>query len=348
MTHFCDLPSAEAAAGWRRSKTSAVGAVFRLCTAILPPKAQPQRTFSALPNSGCNLTPVLLLVVVPKGTAKGDGVIELEVAAAANAVNVQAQFARVLASHGDADQARIREFAAWVENRCRLTLNVKLFVLVDILSGGEYLNVHQRALLDSELFGRTIDEMLHASLQGWYARRLAFDDSFDRGHEFLCAGLTAGYGGLRAYDPICIELRTQFFGAADPLAYLPGDSLKVCFSGSDAFDAKLFSSAVSAHSHRQFLTATKYADKALSNPIADWPNIVSSPADYIEAIFVGKVDVSAICIVQILKEEYDRLLALVVTSIGSRLQLAEQTLVYLFRKVLAAEKEGKLSLEIVE
>jgi hypothetical protein len=264
--------------------------------------------------------------------------------AAANGPRIEEAFTGALqtAPHPD----RIREFATWVDNSCHITINVRLFVVADLLAGGKYLNEFERAALDSAFFRLPEEELLRKALGTFYGRRLAFSAAFEDGRKFYYGALTAGNGGLAKYDAYCLQLKDDFIGKAASLAYLPGDSLKVCFSAGDGFEARA-ALLVTPHSHRHIMATTKYCTRLPPNA-ADWPALLTTGSDYIEAIFVADVRLGAIAKIQILKAEYDRMLKLTLAMIDRKLDEAERHLIYFFRTIIRAQRNNVIQVEVVQ
>jgi hypothetical protein len=176
---------------------------------------------------------------------------------------------------------------------------------------------------------------------------MAFDSAFERGREFLYGALTAGNGGLRAYDPYCIQLREALPATAQVISYVLGDSLVVCFTDSGEFDERKARQSLGPHSHRHIMAAIKYSAQVPSTPKSDWPAMLANKANYIEAIFVADVTLSTIEKIQVLRAEYDRLFSLVLASVGRKLDAAELNLVYFFRSIMVARRDNVVNVEIV-
>jgi hypothetical protein len=61
--------------------------------------------------------------------------LDLFAVADANANAVQTAFESVVVAMPPDRASSVREFAAWVEAEARISINVRLFVIVDFLSG---------------------------------------------------------------------------------------------------------------------------------------------------------------------------------------------------------------------
>jgi hypothetical protein len=238
-------------------------------------------------------------------------------------------------------------FSDWVRDQCRITINVKLYVVCDLIHNGEYLNIYDAAAQYSDSHGVPEEDLLKAWLGSFYERRIAFDSAFEHGKKFNYGALTAGSGGLREYDPYCLQLVEGFHATVTALAYFPGDSISICFTAAGDLDEPLTCSMITSHTQRHILATCKHCSAALSQVESRWPELMSTKAGCIEAVFVGKVTLNSIEKVQVLKSEYDRVMSLIMRTIGRRLETAEHTLTYSFRQVVAAAKNKVITLEHV-
>jgi hypothetical protein len=273
--------------------------------------------------------------------------IDLEQVAEANAPNIDLDFGKLLSVRTISDRAKILQFSEWVRDFCKITINSKLFVIFDLLNNGKYLNIYDAASNYSHLFHEPQERFLRAWLGAFYERRIAFDKAFKDGEKFIYGALTAGDGGLREYDPYCLQLVDHLHASAKALAYLPGDSVAICFSPSGDFDEAGTCAMITPHSHRHVSAAANNWQAVLLTNNADWPNLLNQKTNYIEAIFVDDLTLDKIEKVQVLKSEYDRMISLVLRTVGRKVESAEHTLIYCFCKILSAAKDGTIELEAV-
>jgi hypothetical protein len=284
------------------------------------------------------ITPVFRILSMP---------IDIAQWARNNVASIEQRHRQALANATHGERAILDQFTNWLKCRCWVTVNTKLFIVIDIVSGGKYLNMYERAEQDAGLFGTTKGASLRAALGAFYERRMTFTAAFKEGEKFCYGAPTSGGGGLRSYDPYCLQLKTEFLERLPILVYLPGDSLIVCFRSSGEFDPEPACQRMSPYSHRHIMAATSHADHALSTPKENWSSILNREPDYIEAIFIGDVTLANIERVQMLQSEYDRLISIVVSSTDKKASEAELTLMYFFRKLLKASRDNLIKLEIV-
>jgi hypothetical protein len=274
-------------------------------------------------------------------------VIDLEQVAEANAPRLDADFQELLSVRSAEESSIIINFSQWVRDVCKITINVKLYVIFDLINNGRYLNMYEAADQYAQALGVARDEVLRSWLGAFYERRITFDRAFQDGEKFIYGALSASGGGLREYDPYCVQLIDQFYASAAALAFLPGDSIGICFSAGGEFNEAGTCAMITPHSHRHILAACKNWSDALSSAMPNWPQLMNTKANYIEALFIGNITLASIDRVQILKSEYDRMISLVLRTIGRKIESAEHTLVYCFRAVLLASRNHQINFEVV-
>jgi len=264
-----------------------------------------------------------------------------------NANAVQAAFTSAVATMSPDQAALVHEFAAWVEEKALVSINVKLFVIVDFLNGGRYQNIHEWAQEQSRLSGRSAEDALRERLHKFYDKRVAFDRAFKGGEQFRYGALNAGGAGLPEYDPWCIILTRDFITSLPDIAYLPGDSLTICFSADGAFDVSVVEGRTAPHTHRHLMVAKERASEVPLTDKRDWAGIVASPGRYFEVIFIGDVSLNAVECVRVLKTEYDRMWDMAFASFGRKLGVAERALVHDFVQMRRGVVDGRIQVEVV-
>ena len=219
--------------------------------------------------------------------------LDLFAIARANADAVQAAFESVVASMRPEQAALVQEFAAWIEAETSIAINVKLFVIVEFLNGGRYQNTYEWAREQSRLSGRSAEDALRERLHKFYEKRVTFDRAFKDGEKFRYGALNGGRAWLPEYAPYCVVLSRNSMTSLSDIAYLPGDSLKICFKADGAFNTTVIESRTAPHTHRHLMAANERAtDIPLANK-PDWPELVASSDRYFEVVFI--VVATSIC-----------------------------------------------------
>lgn len=274
--------------------------------------------------------------------------LDLFAIARANAGAVHAAFEAAVAGLPEAEAAAVREFAAWVEAEGLISINDHLCIVVELLTRGRYQNTYEWAKDQASLTGQAVEDILRRRLGGFYDRRVAFDNTFKDGETFRYGALNAGGAGLPKYGSYCLVLARAFQNALPQIAYLPGDSLTVCFSADGQLDQAAVERCATPHAHRHEMVALHRAGEAPVTPKAEWPKLVLGAGRYFEAVFVGEVTLQALNCVRVPRSEYDRKWDRTFASFGKKCGDAERALMHDFRRLLLARRDNEVELEIVE
>ena len=273
--------------------------------------------------------------------------LDLFAIARGNANAVHAAFESVVASLPSEQAALVRDFAVWVEAVTLISVNVKLLVIVEFLNGGRYQNTYEWAQEQSRLSGRSAEDALRERLHEHYEKRVTFDRAFKHGEQFRYGALYGGGAGLPEYDPYCVVLARNFPISLTDIAYLPGDSLKICFAADGSFDPTVIESQSAPHTHRHLLAAKERASEV---PLANrngWPELVASPGRYFEVVFIGDLSLESVEYVRVLKTEYDRMWDMAFGNFGRKLSDAERALVHDFVQMRKGVVDGRIQVEVV-
>lgn len=261
-----------------------------------------------------------------------------------NGPSVLANYESSLSSSASRDA--VSNFASWVETHGRISINVSLFVIVRLLNGEHYQNAHEVAQELSSLCGRTSDGLLKERLRAYYALRMAFDGFFSEGKRFYYGALNAGGMGMNAYGEYCVVLKWDAAESLEKVVYFPGDTLKVCVaphgSMTDA-TVKLFA----PHSHRHYLVASEQASKVAHTKEDDWPYLVCGDSCCFESIFIGRVMLNNVDHIRIPRLVYRILFNMAFMAIGTSRTSAERALIYDFIQLRKAEKNGRITVELL-
>lgn len=112
-----------------------------------------------------------------------------------NGAAMEERFGEVLAKMLPEHAHLLRDFASWVESNDRISINVKLYVVGEILNGRRLQNTYEFAKEQAHLSGRPIEEILCERLQAHYQTRTAFDRAFTDGEKFCYGAMYVGGPG---------------------------------------------------------------------------------------------------------------------------------------------------------
>ncbi len=265
-----------------------------------------------------------------------------------NAVAISQAYQRELDSISGSEASIVSSFATWVEATAQLSINARLHVLVRLVTGGAHLNTYELTDELARLSGRTRDDLLRERLNTFYEKRTNFDLAFVNGDKFRYGMLNGGGVGLSQYGTYCLVLDWSVLGSVEDIAYLPGDSLKLCLRADGSLDQGLVEHSTTPHSHRHFMAAKERVHDILSTTSQHWPEVlVSSKDKYFEAIFIGTVTLSSVKCVRIVKSEYDRLWDMAFKSLDKHLSDAERAEVDDFLQFRRGVVDGIIKEEVM-
>ena len=273
--------------------------------------------------------------------------LDLFAIADANAPAIEERFQAVLAEMPAERAALVREFASWVRTNALISINVKLYVVGDLLNGEPLRNAYEFVDELARLSGLAAEELMRGCLKGYYERRVAFDRAFKDGERFRYGAMHAGGAGLTDYGPYCVVLTRGFQESLAEIAYLPGDSLNICFAADGTLDGDAVRRCATPHTHRHVMAASARATEIPALDKGQWHKLVALQGRHFEAIFIGDVSLQAVECVCVLKAENDQMWELLFASFGREAEDAERALAHDFVVLQRGVAEGRLRLEVV-
>ena len=217
----------------------------------------------------------------------------------------------------------------------------------DILNGKPYQNTYEFAEECARLSGRTAAEVLRERLQDFYERRVGFDRAFVDGEKFRYGAMHAGGPGLTDYGPYCMVLTRNFQESLNQIAFLPGDSLKLCLRADATLDEGAVRRGATPYPERHSMVSAGCSTASSLRDKGTWPQLVASKDRYFEVIFIGLVAFDAVGCVCAQKTEYDTRWRSAFDSFGAKPDAATRALAHDFVVLRRAVVEGRLRLEVV-
>jgi hypothetical protein len=243
-------------------------------------------------------------------------------------------------------QPLVSEFADHVKNLGLVSINMRIKDLANFLITNKYLNSYEWAEEQSIILGRPPEDILKEKLRDFYERRVSFDRTFEYGQNFRYGALNTGGAGCTYYGNFSILMRESFPINLEEIAYLSGDSLKYFMRLDGHPDIENIRQESSAHSHRHYLATLKHILAIPSSNELEWPIMICSGTDYIEAIFVQEVIPDSIKEIRLPVDEHSRLNNLVFEGFDRPLDIHERAEVDAFQTIL--EKIDEKSLSLIE
>lgn len=240
-----------------------------------------------------------------------------------------------------------QSFLVWVRANVNISINIRLFVLVELLNGEPYKNIYEWAAEQADLSGRRREDILRERLGPFYHRRLTFDAALADGQRIRYGCLNFGSAGLTQYGPYCIVLEEDIIDLADAIACWSGDSLQVCFLSDGSFDLSPIQASAVPYNSVQLLVGEECGTEAAKAPEEEWPNLLTSGDHYFEVALIGDVTRERVARVRVLRSEYDRIWELAFDNFSRRLDEAERALVGDFVQLRRRELSGEVVVEVV-
>ncbi len=200
------------------------------------------------------------------------------------------------------------QFAQSVQLEGRISINMRQQVIDEFFSVNRYWNVHEWAADQAQRSSQPAEEILRGRLGSKYDHRVAFDRHFLQGDQFSYGALNIGGAGVACYGEFCVILKAGTFSKHREVAYVKADSLDTFLlqSGPSLIvDEPAVRRDTAPHSHRQCLAAIKHKGEVESNPKTQWADMLCSPLDYIEAIFVKAISIDCVEEVRITKKDQE-------------------------------------------
>jgi hypothetical protein len=266
--------------------------------------------------------------------------LDLFATAEGNRAALEARYSALRAGKEPGSASQLDAFADYVGRHGLVSINMRPWVLSNLLVEDAYQNMYEFASEQSAVSGRDADEVLREKLGSLYGKRLAFDGAFVDGRRFRYGALNLGGTGMTCYGQFCVVLK-PLFHAGHAMAYLVGDSLRTCLDSAGALIRAVVEQQTAPHSHRQFLAALKHANDLPSRSESDWPALVCCNSEFIEVIFLREVKTDSIGEVRIGQPEYQTLWDLAFADFARELGAGESALANDFVQILrAAERRG--------
>jgi hypothetical protein len=230
--------------------------------------------------------------------------IDLFAIAKENATALADAFAALCADLPPEDHASLVRYAERVQEKGRISINMKQDVLNSFLTFREHRNIYEWADKKAAESGRPREDILREKLDVYYKPRIAFDRSFQDGEQFRYGALQIGGLGASSYGEYCVALHESIASGAQ-VAYVRSDSLKTYMLPGPALDEISIRHDATPHAHRHHLAALKHAGEVPSCPEDEWPDLLCSSKDCVEAIFTGRLSPAEIEVVRMPREDFD-------------------------------------------
>ncbi len=243
--------------------------------------------------------------------------------------------------------ARLDAFGARVSESGRISVNLRQDGMLGFVTTGRHLNTYELAEQEASLRGISVDDSLRNLLGSFYESRIAFDLHFDNGKQFRYGALNPGGYGVSHFGEYCVVSREEVSSQRSEVAYLGSDSALTYVGPDNSVNEELVREESAPHSHRQVLASLKHQREVALLPEKNWPAIVCSGTDYIEAVFCGGLGFQEVESVRMSQTEYDEGFQNALEAYRAMPSAAILSRGDAFRRILEALEINSLPLEVI-
>ena len=159
--------------------------------------------------------------------------------AAENVVALETRFQALLTSVSPAEAEQVSDFCTVAAKDGRISTNLRLSALLDLLIFGKYQNIYEWAADRAAKSSKTVEQILRDRLGAFYEKRRAFDERFDNGPSFRYGTFNVGGAGCKRYGEFCVVWKDEVSSGRREVAYLASDSLRTYLLAGGAMDEAL-------------------------------------------------------------------------------------------------------------
>jgi len=203
------------------------------------------------------------------------------------------------------DGSRVRDYKEFVEVTASVAMNLRPQQMLDFVRRGRRLSAQQRAAVEAQNTGESVDDAFDR-LQGNFATpRRAFEGSFKGGAAFVYGTLNGGGASLaHSFGYYCCIFDDSLVTQWDPV-FLPGNSLLV-YVDSGNVDLAAVGREAGPYSHRSDVAILKDRS-AIDGWAADWEALLCREDSFVEVITSSPVEAQSVSAVRLPKYDYERL-----------------------------------------
>jgi hypothetical protein len=270
-------------------------------------------------------------------------------AALLNRPSLEERLAGLLSSITATDSARLRKFAEVTAEAGRVSINMPQGTLINFLVSGRHQNLYEWAAERAKCSSKPPDEITREKLGAYYERRMAFDGFFRHGTSFRYGTLNIGGLGCRVpYGEFCLVFKDCLSKNREESAYLRSDTLNTYLLPGCVIDEAAIRTDAAPHSHRHLLAAIKCGLDASKRSEDEWPALLCSERDFIEAIFTGEAAVGDLEAVRMAKADHELYFDYAFEDFRAKLSASDRLLIETFVAILILLERHGVPLELVD
>ena len=251
-----------------------------------------------------------------------------------------------------ARHAPLAEFAQWVEETARISVNCGWSTMTHLLQGDCLKNHYEIARERAARDGSPAEEHLKASLKDFYQRRVSFDRAFENGESFRYGSLNGGCVGLEKYGPLClvmgVEKQENLTASA---CLLPGDSLLLCTTAEGELSEGRARDLIGAFRQRATYVSVHRVEAVSSGQRAGWLRIIlnaeNRESGCVEVIFVGTITIKDLGLVRLSRSTEAAAWNAVFAAHAPDARISSKATVADLTSFLTAERNHQVNVEVI-
>jgi hypothetical protein len=269
-----------------------------------------------------------------------------------NARRIENQFKVIKNNYRDEEKVVLETFLDFVEKSWCISINLKQSEVTGFLISGKYKNMYQVIEEDlKELRGErginiSKEEAAKNRMGFFYEKRKIFENQFKDSDRFIYAAFNIGGLGLKKYGDFSLiihqkkveRLSSCVFLKKESIGYVENNGLNTAQLKKDTADRETV----------HFLATIKNEEKIRVTIAKEWPKIVCSENDYIEAVTADEISPGHIDTLRVNKEAYDMYFDYLYKAYGSQLDESEKRYLREFKNILQLLEKNGLDKEITD
>ncbi len=256
------------------------------------------------------------------------------------------------------DYDLVTGFRNLIRDTWKLSINLEMKRVEQFLNSEKYMNIYEvserevdEKIENGELAANDkeseIEQVLRSKLKTFYKSRITYDSLWEDGKKFKYAALNIGGAGICRFGPFCICFKKEYIDRLKMLAFVKMDSLKHYDHG-ESNDFNVFIRDLAAKGDVSLLAALKHQQDIISSDGDGWHFIVCNNEDFIEAVTVEELLISAVESVRVTKDQYWEALEFKLGSFDEEIAFDRNLRASSVLDIIDTLREKKITVEFVD
>ncbi len=246
----------------------------------------------------------------------------------------------------------LKEFIEFNKKNWCISINLKQSEINSFLISGIYKNMYQvieddlRVLRREQGLDISIEDAARNRMGIHYGKRKTFENQFEDGDRFIYAAFSIGGLGLKKYGNFCLIIHQKEIEKFSSCAFLRKES--IAYVDNDVLNIEQVKKDTANSKTVHLLAAIKNEKEIPDKAKEEWPEMICSEKDYIEALTIDEISVGHISTVRVSKESENTYYNYLYKSYSSRLDEAEKRQLGNYRDMLKLLENNNINKETVD